>query len=92
MDGGTHRWIEYLKEQGIKLLSGEHRQYVPDLITGDMDSCSPMVIEKLESIGSTIIETPDQSQTDYTKALLQVAQYAKKKNINVIIRFVALLL
>lgn len=86
MDGGTLKWLKYLEEQGIKLLNGEHKQYVPDLITGDMDSCSSIVIEKLRSIGSTIIETPDQSYTDYTKALLQVAQYAKRKSIDVILK------
>lgn len=67
------------------MLSGEHRQYIPDLITGDMDSCSPTVVEKLRIAGSTVIETPDQLYTDYTKALSQIAQYIKKKNINVIL-------
>ncbi|XP_012230818.2 thiamine pyrophosphokinase 1 isoform X2 [Linepithema humile] len=88
VDGGTHRWMKYLEEQGIKLLNGEHRQYVPDLITGDMDSCSVIVVEKLISMGSTVVETPDQSHTDYTKALMQIAQYAKRKNINLDVIYV----
>lgn len=91
VDGGTQRWLKYLEDQGIDLLNGEHEQYVPDLITGDMDSCPPPVIEKLGSIGSTVIKTPDQNHTDYTKALLQLAHYAKKRNINVI-RFLLLFL
>ncbi|KZC13134.1 Thiamin pyrophosphokinase 1 [Dufourea novaeangliae] len=82
VDGGTHRWVDYLKEQGIDLLNGKHSQYVPNLITGDMDSCSPAVLEKLRSMGSVIIETPDQDHSDYTKALRQLRQYAKKKHIN----------
>ncbi|RLU26952.1 hypothetical protein DMN91_000751 [Ooceraea biroi] len=83
VDGGTHRWTKYLEKQGIDLLSNEHRQYVPDLITGDMDSCSPEMIGRLRAAGSTVVETPDQSHTDYTKALQQVAQYAKSAgNIN----------
>lgn len=86
VDGGTERWLKYLEEQGIDPLSGEHDRYVPDLITGDMDSCSPSVIEKLGSIGSTVVKTPDQNDTDYTKALLQVAYYAKTRNINVILQ------
>ncbi|KAL6443866.1 hypothetical protein ACFW04_001718 [Cataglyphis niger] len=82
VDGGTHRWLKYLEENGIDILTDEHRQYIPNLITGDMDSCVPDVIEKLEHLGSLIIKTPNQNHTDYTKALLQVAHYAKKKNIN----------
>jgi len=85
VDGGTQRWLKYLEEQGIDVLNGEHERYVPDLITGDMDSCSPSMIEKLENIGSTIVKTPDQNYTDYTKALLQVASYTKTRNINVIL-------
>lgn len=83
VDGGTHRWLKYLEEHGIDVLNDEqYRQYVPDLITGDMDSCSLTVIEKLKNRGSTIVETPNQNHTDYTKALLQVAHYANIKNIN----------
>jgi len=86
VDGGTQRWLKYLEEQGIDVLNGEHKRYVPDLITGDMDSSLPSMIKKLGSIGSTIIKTPDQNYTDYTKALLQVAHYTKTRNINVILQ------
>ena len=83
--GGTQRWLKHLEEQGINALNTEHKHYAPDLITGDMDSCPPYIIEKFESIGSIVIKTPDQDNTDYTKALLEVAHYAKMHNINVII-------
>ncbi|XP_076246255.1 thiamine pyrophosphokinase 1-like isoform X1 [Calliopsis andreniformis] len=82
VDGGTHMWLQYLEGQGIELLTGKHMEYVPNLITGDMDSCSSLVLEKLRSMGSTIIETPDQDQTDYTKALLELQHYSKEKNRN----------
>ncbi|XP_076220934.1 thiamine pyrophosphokinase 1 isoform X2 [Nomia melanderi] len=82
VDGGTDRWLHYLEMQDIDLFDGKHFQYVPNLITGDMDSCSFEILEKLKSMGSTIIETPDQDHSDYTKALLQLKQYADKKNIN----------
>lgn len=88
VDGGTHRWLEYLEERGIDALINAHRQYVPDLITGDMDSSSPTVIEKLRCAGSTVVETPDQMYTDYTKALMQLAQYTKRKNINLDVIYV----
>ncbi|XP_076375449.1 thiamine pyrophosphokinase 1 isoform X2 [Megalopta genalis] len=82
VDGGTHRWLQYLEAQDIDLLDGKHSQYLPNLITGDMDSCSPEILEKLKSVGTRIIKTPDQNYTDYTKALLQMEQYASEKNIN----------
>lgn len=86
MDGGTHKWLKYLEKQGIDILNGEYEQYIPNLITGDMDSCSPFLIEKLKMMGSTVIKTPDQSNTDYTKALIQIAQHIKTQNINVIFK------
>nr|XP_012148081.1 PREDICTED: thiamin pyrophosphokinase 1 isoform X2 [Megachile rotundata] len=81
VDGGTHSWLHYLQKQGIDLFSGNHKTYVPHLITGDMDSCSPLILEKLEAMGSRVIHTIDQDKTDYTKALLQLGQYAKTENI-----------
>lgn len=92
VDGGTQRWLKYLEEYGIDALNGEHKRYVPDLITGDMDSCPSSMIEKLERKGSTVVETPDQNYTDYTKALLQVAHYARTRNINVILQFLVVAL
>lgn len=86
VDGGTQRWLKYLEEHRIDLFNDEHKQYVPDLITGDMDSCPADTIEKLKNIGTTVVETPDQNHTDYTKALLQVALYANMRNINVILK------
>lgn len=73
-----------MEEIGIDVLNGEYKKYVPDLITGDMDSSVGTVVDKLKSFGSIVIETPDQDHTDFTKALVQVGQYAKLKNINVI--------
>lgn len=81
VDGGTQSWLRYLEDQGINPLNGGYEHYVPHLITGDMDSCPPSVINKLERKGSTVIITSDQDQTDYTKALLQVAHYTRTHNI-----------
>nr|XP_034185523.1 uncharacterized protein LOC117606756 isoform X2 [Osmia lignaria] len=82
VDGGTHAWLHYLEEQGIDVFNGKHNEYIPNLITGDMDSCSPLILERLQSIGSRVIETINQDYTDYTKALIQLGQYAQKENIN----------
>lgn len=91
VDGGTQRWLKYLEEHGIDVLN-EHKRYVPDLITGDMDSCPPSIIEKLGSVGSIVVKTPDQNYTDYTKALLQVAHYIRTRNINVILQILVVVL
>lgn len=92
VDGGTQRWVKYLEEQGLDLFNGECRGYLPDLITGDMDSCPLALIEKLKAMGSTVVKTPDQNHTDFTKALQQLALYARAANINVIYkRFINLL-
>ena len=82
VDGGTHKWVRYLNDHGIILLKGEYKEYVPNLITGDMDSCSSILLETLKSMGSIIIETPDQDHSDYTKALFQLGQYVEAENIN----------
>lgn len=81
VDGGTHSWLRYLEEHSIDLFSGIHKTYVPHLITGDMDSCSPLILERLQSVGSRVVETLDQDHTDYTKALITLGQYTKKENI-----------
>ena len=83
VDGGTCKWLGYLEEQGIDLLNENHTEYVPNLITGDMDSCSPLILEKLRSMGAMVIKTPDQDHTDYTKALFELGKYVKKKNVKV---------
>lgn len=85
VDGGTFKWIQYLEKQGIDLLNEHNSEYLPTLITGDMDSCSGLILEKLKSMGSMVIETPDQNHTDYTKALIELRHYAEKKDIKVIL-------
>lgn len=82
VDGGTHRWLNYLNQEEIDVFNENNTKYVPNLITGDMDSCSPYILQKLKSIGSKIIFTPDQMYTDYTKALVQLDLYTKAEGKN----------
>lgn len=82
VDGGTHRWLNYLDKEGIDIFSGNYNKYVPNLITGDMDSSSKCTINKLQDIGSKVIMTPDQMFTDYTKALMELKIHVKEENIN----------
>ena len=52
-----------------------------------MDSIKPEYLEGLSKLDTTIIRTPDQNQTDYTKALAQLQFYATSNNIHVILSF-----
>ncbi|XP_012252263.2 thiamin pyrophosphokinase 1 isoform X1 [Athalia rosae] len=81
VDGGTDRWIDYLGSQGEPMVNGKNDEFLPTLITGDMDSISQDTIGKLRSIGANVIETPDQDATDYTKALVELASYIRTKGI-----------
>ncbi|XP_076623069.1 thiamine pyrophosphokinase 1-like [Colletes latitarsis] len=83
IDGGTLRWIHYLQKHGINLLNETYSKYVPDFIIGDLDSCSSTVLEQMKSMGSMVVETPDQSHTDYTKALIQIGELDKKANMKI---------
>lgn len=81
VDGGTCQWLNYLERQGINAFDGEHEEYLPHLISGDMDSCESSLLDKFKDMGSMIIKTPDQNHTDYTKALIELKLYTRRKNI-----------
>ncbi|XP_060527337.1 thiamin pyrophosphokinase 1 isoform X2 [Cylas formicarius] len=70
-DGGTERWIKWLSDHEYELSDAP----VPDLITGDMDSLSEEVLIYFKKTGSRVICTPDQDETDFTKALRQLEKY-----------------
>ena len=50
---------------------------------GDMDSIDLRLLDRLKNTDTTIIRTPDQEHTDYTKALKQLRMYAENKRIQV---------
>ncbi|XP_026811789.1 thiamin pyrophosphokinase 1-like isoform X1 [Rhopalosiphum maidis] len=81
VDGGTNKWHSFVKQNSFDDLK------FPDLITGDLDSANPAVVEQFVSMGSTIIPTPNQDETDFTKALKEVKKYSEKncKSIDSII-------
>nr|XP_046465773.1 thiamin pyrophosphokinase 1 isoform X1 [Neodiprion pinetum] len=82
VDGGTDQWIMYLGSRGESVMNGQNKEFLPDLITGDMDSISPATLHKLQRLGVHVINTPDQDATDYTKALLQLGVYTTANKIN----------
>lgn len=84
VDGGTNHWMEYLGDRANEVLSGQCKKYLPMLVTGDMDSILPDLLDKLKRLETNIIYTPDVMETDYTKALRQLRQYLMKNNIKVL--------
>lgn len=76
VDGGTNKWYSFVKQNAFDDLK------FPDLITGDLDSADPIVVERFVSMGSKIVHTPNQDDTDFTKALREVKKYSTS-NLNV---------
>lgn len=83
VDGGTNHWLEYIGDRANNVLSGQCDKYLPMLVTGDMDSILPDLLDKLKHLETHIIYTPDLMETDYTKALIELRQYIAKNNIKV---------
>ncbi len=79
VDGGTNRWHD--------LKNKDAGNSVPDLITGDLDSVRPEVLEHYKDKGSKIVETPDQDHTDFTKALFEIASKVKADQADAVVAF-----
>lgn len=56
---------------------------LPDLISGDFDSIHPELLKLYESLGVTIVPTPNQNETDFTKAVRVLATHVKERGIKV---------
>ena len=62
VDGGTNAWYA-LKTENCQLLP-------PHYVSGDFDSIEPSVLEHVRTLEAVkVIHTPDQDETDFTKAL-----------------------
>lgn len=68
MDGGTNRWKSWLINNKL-----EGKLRPPSLITGDLDSCYPESLKYFSD--TTVVKTPDQDDTDFTKALKVLDTY-----------------
>ncbi|KAF5302444.1 hypothetical protein FQR65_LT08534 [Abscondita terminalis] len=81
VDGGTNQWLSWLKVNNY-----EESQYsAPDMITGDMDSISTDALDYFckKNKNLKVIKTPDQNETDFTKALREIKTYSMNKNIKI---------
>ena len=65
VDGGANHLFEVTKEDSSEELT-------PDIISGDFDSARENVLEYYSDRGCEIVRTPDQNETDFTKALMHL--------------------
>lgn len=79
VDGGTDRWLSWLKQNKYDL----NNMKPPHLVTGDMDSISKHVLQYYMTTNQTtqVLHTPDQYETDYTKAIREVQQFLTERNM-----------
>ncbi|XP_038222918.1 thiamin pyrophosphokinase 1 [Zerene cesonia] len=75
VDGGTTHWNKFLKN-----LSFEDQQAMrlPDMITGDFDSITTDLLQEYKKKGCKALHTPDQNDTDFTKALMELNNHCKQ--------------
>ncbi|KAK2166943.1 hypothetical protein LSH36_33g04044 [Paralvinella palmiformis] len=58
-------------------------QFIPDFISGDFDSAKPEVLEYYRKKDVELIPTPDQNETDFTKALRIVCDKLNRTQVQV---------
>ncbi|XP_055639223.1 thiamin pyrophosphokinase 1 isoform X2 [Toxorhynchites rutilus septentrionalis] len=78
VDGGTNRWVDFVKNQ----VSADEHLKPPDLVTGDFDSCTDESMAYVTRLNCTIIKTPDQNATDFTKSLKALQDTERGAEIN----------
>jgi thiamine pyrophosphokinase len=77
--------IRVAVDGGANYLPRDHK-FKPDIIAGDLDSIEKESLEFFQKIGTRIIHTPDQDQTDFTKAVQKVID-EKDSSIEYVIAF-----
>jgi thiamine pyrophosphokinase len=66
-----------------KCLDMPRDEFLPHVISGDFDSAEPNVLEYYRSKGVEIIPTPEQNETDFTKALRIVCSKLNSNKIKI---------
>ncbi|RZC33852.1 thiamine pyrophosphokinase 1, partial [Asbolus verrucosus] len=85
VDGGTERWLSWLKLHNVDF----DKVNPPDLITGDMDSLSENTLDFfVANKMCKVVRTPDQNETDFTKALRELNKFCISQNDKIDIVYV----
>ena len=77
VDGGANRWIEWLKQNDLL-----GKLDPPNCITGDFDSARKESLDYFQELGTEVISTPDQNDTDFTKSLMVLEPLVEKFNVS----------
>ncbi|CAG4918965.1 unnamed protein product [Colias eurytheme] len=75
VDGGTTHWNKFLKNLSLE---EQKMMQLPDMITGDFDSITTDLLQEYKKKGCKALHTPDQNDTDFTKALMELNNYCKQ--------------
>lgn len=80
VDGGANRWLKFVSNfgKGVTILP-------PHYLTGDLDSVSSDTLQSLAKLGCQLIGTPDPSDTDFTKSILEMKDIYVQQNIEFVI-------
>ncbi|XP_050670154.1 thiamin pyrophosphokinase 1 isoform X2 [Leptidea sinapis] len=78
VNGGTGHFDRFLNS-----LPAEERNDIspPDLITGDFDSIAKELLDEYKNKGCKVIHTPDQDDTDFTKAMIELDKHCQEHEI-----------
>lgn len=81
MDGGTDVWLNF-KKSYCKTI----RVKDIDLICGDFDSISDEAMAIVRSLrATTVVHTPDQDETDFSKSLIQLEPKIKESRVRTVV-------
>ncbi|CAL4137909.1 unnamed protein product, partial [Meganyctiphanes norvegica] len=89
IDGGTNLFHDLMRESHVNQngvsnnLHCESPCSLPHLIVGDLDSARPELLKYYGHLGVEIVHTPDQDETDFTKAVRELKKYINKNDIHI---------
>nr|CAH7750114.1 unnamed protein product [Callosobruchus chinensis] len=81
VDGGTQRWLDWLKMNNYDLDDVR----MPELFSGDMDSTPEATLNFFKHTCTQVIYTPNQNETDFVKALRKLQTYCEGKCIKTLV-------
>ena len=90
VDGATNQFYDLLHRRSRpKRKKSAGSGLIPDVISGDFDSVDPNLLTYFNDLGSKIVKTPDQNNTDFAKALLLLSDHLSTSKMKVRSRILA---
>ncbi|XP_042880837.1 thiamin pyrophosphokinase 1-like isoform X3 [Penaeus japonicus] len=81
VDGGTNLYHSLIRNGPQVTKTSASDPPLPDLITGDFDSIEPELLKLYQDEGVTVIHTPNQDETDFTKGIKELGKYLLERNL-----------